>query len=145
MGIWLCLGICFLALACLLSSPCTHPRGHGPLPGFSVGSHLAIPADGNPRTSWRLFLQVHCRVCISGGLSRAPRISFVLIMLMFTMQRRWYYCLCFTDGETEVREFKAFVQSASQVLRGRAGVKLRCVLGPRQMSLLCLWGLRIPP
>ena len=67
MGIWVCLGICFLALACLLSSLCTHPRGHGPLPGFSVGSHLAIPADGNPRTSWRLFLQVHCRVCNSGG------------------------------------------------------------------------------
>ena len=89
-----------LALACLLSSPCMHPRGRGPLPRFSVGSHLAVPADGNPRTSWRLLLQVHCGVC-NMGLSRAPRMSFALIMLMFTMQRPWCYCPCFTDGETK--------------------------------------------
>ena len=129
-----------LALACLLSSACTHPWGHGLLPRFSVGSHLAVPADGNPRTSWHLLPQIHCRVCNSGGLSRAPRISFALIILMFTMQRPWCYCPCFTDGETEVREFKPFVQSVTQVLCDRAGVKLRRVLGPRQVSRLCLWG-----
>ena len=87
-----------LTLACLLSSACTHPWGHGLLPRFSVGSHLAVPADGNPRTSWHLLPQVHCRVCNSGGLSRAPRISFALIILMFTMQRPWCYCPCFTPG-----------------------------------------------
>lgn len=57
-----------LALACLLSSPCMHPRGRGPLPRFSVGSHLAVPADGNPRTSWHLLLQVHCGVCNMGAV-----------------------------------------------------------------------------
>lgn len=43
------------------------------------------------------------------GLSRAPHISFALIILMFPMRRPWCYCPCFTDGR-QSREFKPCVQ-----------------------------------